>query len=365
MIRAVPILRSILILICAQQAYAAEELPQGWPKLPSDNGTVEIPAQEWPVHPAPRHIKLYITYPFGRLEHVTSKTGLMLTLHNWGGTEFAGSADPKTLTERFDVVSIAVDYLQSGKHEGFEAPDPYDFGYLQSLDALRALWYVQQGMKARNVLFHSGRIYATGGSAGGHVAMMCNKFAPRTFACIVDICGMPKLSNDIAFGLRGGSNLNARWGKDPGRPNFLSDDEREIRTIDHRAHLAEMKRLGCSAKVIVVHGVDDTVSPFADAKDMADAIKAANMDVEAVYINKSHVDGKVYTSAGHTLGPRTDIVIRVAEKYLRGGTSTTQERKSSTDFFRREDIKYETSNGTFTISYEKGYPVGSFAPKSH
>jgi len=362
-IRSVPILCSITVLLWTRWVFAADELPKGWPKLPASNGAVEIPAQIWPVRPVPRHVKVYIHYPFGRLEHVTAKTGLMLTLHNWGGTEAVGSADPKGLTERFDVVSIAVDFLQSGKHEAFEAEEPYDFGYLQALDALRALWYVQQGLKANRVLFHSGRIYATGGSAGGHVALMCDKLAPRTFTCVIDVCGMTKLSDDIAFGLRAGSNLNARWSKLPGKPNYLRSDEREIRAMDNPLHLAEMKKLGHTAKIIVVHGIDDVTAPFVDAKELVEAMKAANLDVEAVYVNKSHVDGKVYTDSAHTLGSRTEIVFRVADKFIRNGLTTMHDRKTSTDFFRRDEIKYDTTNGAYVISYEKGFPVGKFVPK--
>ncbi len=343
---------------------AAEVLPKGWPKLPTENGFVEIPAQEWPLHPAPRHVKVFIHYPFGQLAHVTDKTGLMLTLHNWGGTAAIGSADPKVLTERLDVVSIAVDYLQSGKHEGLEAPEPYDFGYLQALDSLRALWYVHQGLRANNTLFNAGRIYVVGGSAGGHVALMCNKFAPRTFTCVIDMCGMCKFSDDIAFGLPGGSNLNARWHREKSHPNFLTTDDREIRLIGNPPHLAEMKRLGHSAKIIVVHGKDDSTSPFADAKEMVELMKVAKFDVEPFFVSKSDVDGKTFTSTDHSLGQRTEIVFRVGEKYLRPGSTTFLERKTSSDFYRREEIKYETTNGTYLISYESGFPVGRFEPKS-
>ena len=352
-----------LILLWSITLTAADVIPKGWPKLPVENGSVEIPAQEWPLHPAPRHIPVFIHYPFGRLDRVSGKTGLMLTLHNWGGTGAVGSADPKALTERLDVISISVDYLQSGKHEGLEAPEPYDFGYLQALDALRALWYVQQGLRANNVLFNPGRIYAAGGSGGGQVALMCNKFAPRTFACVIDMCGMCKLSDDIAYGLPGGSTLNARWHREPGHRYFLTDDEREIRCIGNPAHLAEMKRVGHTAKIIVVHGIEDSVSPFGEAKEMVESMKAANIDVEPFFVNKSHIDGRIFTSMGHSLGQRTEIVFRVAEKYLRPGSSLFLDKKSSTDFYRREEIRYETSNGAYVISYENGFPIGRFEKK--
>ena len=72
--------------------------------------------------------------------------------------------------------------------------------------------------------FASGRIYATGGSGGGNVSLMANKLAPRTFACTIDLCGMKKLSDDIAYNLPGGSGLDARWSRDPKSSNYLSPD---------------------------------------------------------------------------------------------------------------------------------------------
>ena len=55
-----------------------------WPALPDLNGAVEIPAQEWPQQPGPRSVRVRISYPDGTLAGVSEKTGVMLTLHNWG-----------------------------------------------------------------------------------------------------------------------------------------------------------------------------------------------------------------------------------------------------------------------------------------
>jgi hypothetical protein len=66
---------------------------------------------------------------------------------------------------------------------------------------------------------------------------------------------------------------------------------------------------------------------------------------------------------GHSLGQRTEIVFRVAEKYLRRDSSLFLDKKSSTDFFRREEVRYETSNVAYVISYENGFPTGQFEKK--
>ena len=124
-----------------------------------------------------------------------------------------------------------------------------------------------------------------------------------------------------------------------------------------------MKRLGHTAKIVVVHGTDDTTCPFAEAKELVALMKVAKFDVEPVFISKSNLDGKVFTSSGHPLGQRTEIVFKVAEKYLRPDSSLFLNRKTSTDFYRRETIRYPTTNGSFEISYDNGFPIGKFVPQ--
>lgn len=284
----------------------------------------------------------------------------MLTLHNWGGTDCVGTAEPRELARSLNVVAICVNYLQSGKADSIDGPEPYDFGYLQSLDTLRALWFVREGLKAHGKPYDDGRLFCTGGSGGGNVTLMVNKLAPRTFACVIDMCGMKKLSDDIAFNLLGGSDLNARWSRDPSSRNHLTLDEQELRFVGHSTHLAEMKRLGATSKIVVVHGVEDATCPYADAVQMVDLMREAKLDVEPKWVTKEILDGKVFTSAGHSLGNRTQIVLTVAGKFLTADGPDARRRTGPSDFDRREALHYGTTNGQFVIDYAAGYPVSRF-----
>lgn len=333
-----------------------------WPPMPARNGTVEIPAQQWPQHPGLRTVRVKVYYPGGTLASVTKQTGVMLTLHNWGGEDCAGTANPDVLAKRLNVVGICVNYLQSGRKASIDDPEPYDFGYLQALDALRALWFVCDRLEGAERPFDKGRLYCTGGSGGGNVTLMANKLAPRTFACVIDMCGMKKLSQDIAFNLPGGSGLDARWSREPASPNYLSSDHQELRFVANPGHLRTMKSLASASKVIVVHGVDDTTCPYADAVELVTNLQAAKLDVEPHFIQKQYLDGKVFTSTGHSLGNRTEIVFRVAGRYLRPDSPDLIHRQTPSDFDRRDEVRYETSGGAFVISYEDGYPVGRFEP---
>ncbi|MBI2808315.1 MAG: DUF2920 family protein [Planctomycetes bacterium] len=352
-------MRLLLCLTALLTAVAPMSAQEAWPKLPATDGAVEVPAQEWPLRPGPRRVRVLVHYPGGKLANVNKNTGLMLTLHNWGGVDCVGTASPRELANRLNVIALCVNYLQSGRKDSIDGPEPYDFGYLQGLDALRALHAAFNDLKNRKLPFESGRIFCTGGSGGGNVTLMANKLAPRTFACIIDLCGMPKLSDDIAFNLPGGSSLDARYSRDPKSPNYLSLDHQEMRYLGNPDHLAVMKRLESTAKIVVVHGVDDTTCPYADAREMVGWMQHARLDVEPHWIAKKDLDGKVFTSSGHALGNRTQIVFKVAEHYLKSGG---RRLARPTDFERGEEIRYPTSDGAFVISYTKGFPVGRFEP---
>lgn len=345
------------VFVVASAAHA-----ETWPALPPENGTIAVPAQEWPRAPGPREVKAYVYYPGGELRNVTARTGLMLSLHNWGGTHATGAPDPRQLADRFNVVAICVDYLQSGQWKLTGAP--YDFGYFQALDALRALYAVDSGLERLGKPFNRGRIFSTGGSGGGNVTLMANKLAPRTFTAIIDLCGMAKLSDDIAFGLPGRTTLNAGYSRDPASPDYLSPDDQEIRFVGNPAHLKVMKRLGNRAKIIIVHGVDDASCPVSDAREMAANMHQAGLDVEPHFITKADLDGEAVKTTGHALGDRTRIVIRFAARYLSPDSPEALVRRTRGDFDRRDEIRYPTTGGCFVISYEKGYPFGQFEAKS-
>lgn len=331
-----------------------------WPTLPATNGTVQIPAQEWPLKPGPRQVAVIVHYPGGKLENITKRTGTMLSLHNWGGSGCVGTADPKQLAEKYDVVCLCVDYLQSGKKASIDDPEPYDFGYLQALDALRALYWLQQSLTMGKHEFATGRTYATGGSGGGNVTLMANKLAPRTFACCIDMCGMAKLSDDIAFNLPGGSDLDARFSRDKSHPYYLTPDHQELRFVGNPAHLKIMKELGNECRLFVVHGSEDRTCPIEDAEEMIANMCQAGLHVVPQILKRGDLDGEVFKSTGHSLGNRTLIVDRVARNYLVPTAGPNGTRSGKSDFERKEDVIYPTTNGRFVISYANGYPVGRF-----
>jgi predicted esterase len=342
-----------LTIVCAVFAHAEMPLPA----LPKADAEVMLPAQEWPRLPGPRTINIYIRYPGGKLKNVKRTTGLMLTLHNWGGTRWDGTADPVVLANKFDVVAIAVDYLQSGKWDPAVGL-PYDCGPYQAIDALTALSFVSQKLSHAEVKFDRHRIFAVGGSGGGTVALMCNKLAPRTFTCIVDVSGLAKLTDDIAFNLEGGSTLNAGYSRDSASPNYLSPAQQRFRWFGDPAQLAQLKSLGNRSKIVVVHGVDDTVCPVTDAQQMTRNMLAAGLDVEAHFISEKEVDGDIIRKTGHSdLGDRTRVICHFGAPYFDPARPVKLDDVPVTGLEKAsETIAYICDQTEFTVSNTRGLP---------
>jgi hypothetical protein len=92
------------LALSVSQLHAVESV---WPKLPERDGAVMIPAQEWPLRPGPRQVRVLVHYPEGTRSSIGPRTGIFLTLHNWGGSDSVGTADPKVLAQRLNVVAVA------------------------------------------------------------------------------------------------------------------------------------------------------------------------------------------------------------------------------------------------------------------
>lgn len=326
------------------------------PPLPNTDGQVVIPAQSATDGEA-RAINIHLHYPGGRLKNVKASTGLMLCLHNWGGIGFCEGGESCS-PDAYDAVMVGVDYYQSGDTP--DSPLPYDFGYLQAADALRALWFVYHGLTAGQVPFDRRRIYGMGGSGGGNVVQMANKFAPRTFACIVDCSGMASLTDEIAFHLPGGSSLNARYSRDPQNPAYLSKAMQEIRDLGNPDHLDRMAQYGNRCLVVVIHGEDDAACLAADKRRMVDAMRRKGLEVAPHFIAAGDVDGVLIMDSGHGIGDRRKLMLHYAGDFLRPGSAAMRRLAGPCDFERREPVVYPVTGGAHTMSFAEGWPVLTF-----
>jgi hypothetical protein len=80
-----------------------------------------------------------------------------------------------------------------------------------------------------------------------------------------------------------------------------------------------------------------------------------------VWVTQDAIDGTAFKTTGHSLGDRTQILFRVADKYLAADAPDAAMRAGKSDFDLQDDaVRYETPGGVYAISYAAGYPVGKF-----
>lgn len=354
----------VLLKVGKSEAGETPALPEqttGVKQVLQQEQEFEGQARELPGQPAgaARKVKMFVQEPAAG---INGGTGLMLVLHNWGGVynlaEYLKWC--KTFADRYNVIGISVNYLQSG--QDWKAEAPYDHGYLQAMDCLRALYTVWQQLKDNNVIFNERRVYSMGGSGGGNVTQMVMKLAPHTFACGVDICGMPGLIDAIAYGTGEGTSLNAGYSKDEKSPAYLSKDMQEIRDFGNLAHCKLLKAANPSLKIVIVHGTSDTSCPVVPKIAQFQNMIAAGLEVDAHFLTPVDVDGTAITTTGHAVGDREQVVIRYADEYLKESGKLKKATAEPSDFSRGGTFEYPTSGGKYVIDYS-GVPTITFVAK--
>ncbi len=121
-------------------------------------------------------------------EMITSKTGVMLFTHGWHGNRFQHKEKMEWAAERFDLVTVSVEFRQSGYDfdpvKGLGACLPYDAGFYQVFDVLNGLRHI---LSQRPQVNHR-RVFHYGGSQGGQIALLSALYAPKTFAWLYVSC---------------------------------------------------------------------------------------------------------------------------------------------------------------------------------
>ncbi len=321
----------------------------------------EFVAQEWPFEPGRRTVRMWVREPPGG---IGAGTGLMLCLHNWGGIYdqeiYRGWCD--TFSERYDVVAVSVNYLQSGDDWKLRRDRPYDHGYLQAMDCIGALYHVRRQIGQAGLSFDEHRIYAMGGSGGGNVTQMACKLAPHTFACAVDICGMPGLTDGIAFGTGAfGSHLSAEYSTNPDSPRAMTTDMQEIRDFGNLEHCRLLHGANPSLKIVIVHGLDDATCPVVPKIEQFARMVQAGIDVDGRFLTEIDVDGEAVTTTGHPVGNRDRVVMKYADEYMLPDGRLARRTTQDNDFQRGGTFEYPTTNGRYVIDFN-GYPTIGFVP---
>ncbi len=304
---------------------------------------------------------------------IGTNTGIAIVMHGWGGDyRQQGYAENllNVCAEDYNLISISVNYLQSGPEwpgtGGFA--HPYDHGYLQAMDCLGAIYTVRRELQKLGIRFAERRMYAMGASGGGNIAQMAVKLAPHTFACGIDMCGMPGLIDEIAYGTgASGSPLNAMYSPDSESYNYLSADMKEIRDFGDLGHCRLLHARNPDLKIVIVHGVHDHVCPVVPKITQFRNMLMAGLDVDGHFLTEVDIDDVAVHRVDHELagadkGNWYQIVKKYAGVYLTEGGTFERHAPLVNDFIRRGTIIYPTAGGEYRVDYAD-YPHINFIPQ--
>ena len=310
--------------------------------------------QEFFRRPGRREVEMYIAEPYGGLN---DNTGIMMVSHNWGGTWEMCSAWCDILSTKFNLICVSVNYLQSGSSWREYCPT-YDHGVIQTIDCLRALYHIRNFLTEKGIRINFRRTYAAGASGGGNISQMLNKFAPHSFGCIIDLCGMAKLSRETALGLQ---VLNAGYSEDPEAENYLSPAMQEIRDIGNPSHLKLQFAANPENKIVIVHGLDDDSCVCHEkVQAFANMIKAG-FQPDGHFITPGMVDGIIVTTTTHQVGDRPYVIAKFGQPYLSEKGDFVKLAPEEDDFAKKHSVIYPCTGGSYkidfstipTISFEK------------
>lgn len=129
---------------------------------------------------SPKKITLTVCRPDVMNEH----TGIMMFCHGWGCNRFQHLDKMHYTCDRHNLICFTTEYRMSGYDfdpvSGAGWNVPYDLSFAQTFDCLNALRRILELFPAAD----RGRLFAYGGSQGGHIVLLSAVFAPATFAFV-------------------------------------------------------------------------------------------------------------------------------------------------------------------------------------
>lgn len=125
------------------------------------------------------------------------------------------------------------------------------------------------------------RVCIMGASYGGYAALAGATLDPGVYRCAVSVNGVSNLAAMLAAEARDARRANTAsvryWSR------FMGADFRQRRELDAVSPARQAAR--ASAPILLIHGKDDTVVPYAQTAEMERALRAAGKPVEVVTLS--------------------------------------------------------------------------------
>jgi dipeptidyl aminopeptidase/acylaminoacyl peptidase len=124
------------------------------------------------------------------------------------------------------------------------------------------------------------RVCIVGASYGGYAALAGATLDTGVYRCAIAVAGLSDLSAQLSFWHFPHDGLDDRYERYWDRFLGVSDpDDPKLDAISPIKHVDKV-----TIPILFIHGKDDTVVPFSESENMADALKAAGKQVEFVQL---------------------------------------------------------------------------------
>jgi dipeptidyl aminopeptidase/acylaminoacyl peptidase len=122
------------------------------------------------------------------------------------------------------------------------------------------------------------RVCIVGASYGGYAALAGATIDTGVYRCAVSIAGLSDLRQQLRYWEWSHNKVDARGERFWGR--FLAVDDPDDLKLNDISPIKHVDKV--TIPILLIHGKDDTVVPFAQSNDMADALKHAKKPYEFV-----------------------------------------------------------------------------------
>ncbi len=256
-------------------------------------------------------------------DKLSANTGLMMFCHGWGCNRSQHFDKMKYSCDEFDLVCVGPEYRMSGYAfdpvKGGGWSQPYDLSFLQTFDCINSLRKVLEIYPFLN----RKKIFAYGGSQGGHIVLLSSIFAPSTFAFVYASCPLTHVPEE-------GETLYNFAERD------FSEAEKSVRNVvEHASHI--------QCPVYLEAGTNDGSVPHAlHAVKLEERLKELKKDHQAVY----------YEGGGHDLMPTTnkmDAYKKMIPHVLKNAANNKTD-----DFLAGNVVSIPCENKILKIDWSKG-----------
>jgi dipeptidyl aminopeptidase/acylaminoacyl peptidase len=244
------------------------------PVGPEYDGIADVAPVKWIDYKAGdgRKINAYLTLPLKR-----EAKNLPLIVLPHGGPHARDEPGFDWMSQAFASRGYAVLQPQFRGSDGFGlellAAGYGEFGKKMQTDlsdGVRAL--------AAQGLIDPKRVCIVGASYGGYAALAGATLDTGLYRCAVSIAGLSDLSAQLEYWHWPRNTVDARGERFWDRFLGVSDpDDKKLDAISPIKHVDKV-----TIPILLIHGKDDTVVPYAQSDDMADALKAAKKPYEFV-----------------------------------------------------------------------------------